>query len=181
MYSGKNPSALRSKEWIRIAFLELLKNKKYSQLTIKEICNQADLSRQTFYQIYESKEEVMQYHFSILFQKFTEECNAFQEITIFQISYCFFQFFYENKDFLEVLVSNNLFYLLEQQFEIYLKRIDIFLKINKEEKYPEYTIAYVAGALTQILIYWFRKDFELNIQELSELTESIIIGLPFKS
>ena len=72
MYSGNNPSALRSMEWLRQALLQLLDEKKYSQLTIKEICRRADLSRQTFYQIFDSKDEIMQYHFSILFQEFTK-------------------------------------------------------------------------------------------------------------
>lgn len=180
MYSGNNPSALRSMEWLRNALLQLLDEKQYSQITIKEICKRADLSRQTFYQMFDSKNEVMQYHFSTLFQEFTKECDCFQNITISQIAYHFFQFFYKHRDFVEIIISNNLTFLLEQQFEIYLGKIDLFLIINDNETYSDYTTAYVAGALTQILIHWFKQSFNLSIQELSKLTESIIIGQSFQ-
>lgn len=179
MYTGSNPSALRSMEWLQKALLQLLDEKKYSQITIKEICMRADLSRQTFYQIFDSKDEIMQYHFSILFQEFTEECDSFENITISQIAYHFFSFFYKHRKFVEILISNNLTFLLIQQFEIYLKKIDLFLIINNNEDYPDYTTAYIAGALTQILIHWFEQSFNLSIKELSKLTESIITGHPF--
>ena len=179
MYSGNNPSALRSMECLRKALLQLLNEKKYSQITIKEICSRADLSRQTFYQIFDSKDEVMQYHFSILFQEFTRECDSFQNITVLQIAYHFFSFFRKHGEFVEVLIANNLTFLLTQQFEVYLKKIDLFLIINDNEDYPDYTTAYIAGALTQILIHWFEQSFNLSIGELSRLTESIITGQSF--
>lgn len=39
-------------------------------------------------------------------------------------------------------------FLLEQQFEIYLNKIDLFLLTNDHVAYPDYTTAYMAGALT---------------------------------
>lgn len=179
MYSGNNPSALRSMEWLRNALLQLLREKQYSQITIKEICKRADLSRQTFYQMFDSKDEVMQYQFSILFQEFTKECDSFQNITVSQITYHFFQFFYKHRDFVEVIISNNLTFLLEHQFEVYLRKIEFFCRINDSEMYPDYTTAYIAGALTQTLIHWFEQSFNLGIEDLSKLTESIITGQPF--
>lgn len=85
MYQGNNPSALRSMEWLRCALLELLKQEKYSAITVRQICCQADLSRQTFYQMFSSKEEVMQYHFPILFRAFSKECDPFENITVSKI------------------------------------------------------------------------------------------------
>lgn len=181
MYSGSNPSALRSMEWLRKSLLQLLGRKKYSQITIKEICKEADLSRQTFYQMFDSKEEVMQYHFSMLFQEFAVECDLFHNITIEQIVRHFFSFFYKHKEFVQVLISNNLTFLLERQFEIYLQKITLFRSINEQETYPDYTTAYIAGALTQILVHWFDQSFNLNIDDLSKLTEVIITGQHFHS
>lgn len=181
MYSGNNPSARRSMEWLKNSLLQLLEEKKYSDITIKEICRRADLSRQTFYQIFDSKEEVMQYHFSILFQEFTKECESFRDLTIFSIAYHFFQFFYAHRKFIEILISNNLIFLLEQQFEIYLQKIDLFLIFTNHDAHPDYTAAYLAGALTQILIHWFGHSFEPGVEELSSLTESIITGQQFRN
>lgn len=71
-------------------------------------------------------------------------------------------------------------FLLEQQFEIYLNKIDLFLLTNDHVAYPDYTTAYMAGALTQTLIHWFKQSFDLSIEELSRLTEAIIPGSCFK-
>lgn len=176
MYQGQNPSALRSMKWLSDALLELLTNEKYNQITIRQICQKADLSRQTFYKIFESKEEVMQYHFSIMFQEFSRKCDLSQNITLSKIVHAFFSFFYEQRNFIRILITNNMVFLLEQQFEVYLQKISLFRSINDKEPYGDYTTAYIAGALTQILVHWFERSFDLSIEELSNLTESIITG-----
>lgn len=180
MYMGNNPSALRSREWFRSALLDLLKNKRFTQITVKDLCKKADLSRQTFYQIFDSKEEVMEYHFMTLFEKFCNECSDFSEISLSELVYQFFHFFYEQKEFVKVLIENNMTYLLEQQFEVYLCKIDFFKNRNDTDDYPDYTLSYVAGALTQILIHWFKKEFDLSVQEIADMTEQIIVGNKFE-
>ncbi len=50
---------------------------RHTDITIKNICREADLSRQTFYQIFESKDEVIEYLFSELFSEFEEQYNYF--------------------------------------------------------------------------------------------------------
>ena len=136
MYHGTNPSALKSREWLCNALLSLLESKKYEEITIKEICRKADLSRQTFYQIYKSKEEVMEYQFIRLFSKFREECGNFEGISLSELSFRFFSFFGEYKDFICIMTTNHMSYLLEKQFERYLPEIDLFKQINDTESYP---------------------------------------------
>ena len=171
MYCGKNPSALKSREWIRKALLELLKERKYAQITIKDICKKADLSRQTFYQIYDSKDEVMEYHFKELFLEFKKQCGDFSGITIKEIACTFFHFFYEHRVLTQELFDNNLSYFLEKQFELFLPQIDLFRELSLADPYPEYSAAYVAGALTQVLIHWFQSDFDLSIEEMGMIIE----------
>ena len=62
MYSGKNPSALRSQQWLADSLVDLMKVKEFQHISVKEICQQADLTRQTFYQIFSSKEDVIRYN-----------------------------------------------------------------------------------------------------------------------
>ena len=61
MYSGKNPSALRSQQWLADSLVDLMKVKEFQYISVKEICQKADLTRQTFYQIFSSKEDVIRY------------------------------------------------------------------------------------------------------------------------
>lgn len=175
MYVGKNPSALRSMQYLEKALLSLLAVKKYQQITIKEICEKAGLSRQTFYQIFDSKDEMIRYYFSVLFEEFSERCNSFRDVSVHDIVYGFFEFFYEHRDFIRLLAQNNLIYLLEEQFELYLNKIAIFTDVNDRMKYPGFTTAFIAGGLTQILMRWLKMSFRPDIDELSLLTEKNLI------
>lgn len=176
MYQGNNPSALRSREFIREALIRLLSNHLYAKISIKDICSEADLSRQTFYQIYNSKDEIMAYHFECLFLTFKDDCADLKNISVREIVTQFFTFFYQEKSFIKILIENNLTYYLEEMFEQYLPRIDLFQKYNEKEINPDYTIAFISGALTQILVHWFDKDFDLTLEEISKVTEEIIMA-----
>ena len=61
MYQGNNPTALQSQHWIADSLLMLMQEKPYAQITIQNICKRADLSRQTFYNMFDSKEEVLRF------------------------------------------------------------------------------------------------------------------------
>ena len=45
-------SALRSRKWIRQAFMELLREKDFEKITVTDIVNRADINRSTFYAHY---------------------------------------------------------------------------------------------------------------------------------
>ena len=51
----------QSREWIAEAFFNLLKKKKYESITVSEIVKKADLSRRTFYRVFENKYDIIKY------------------------------------------------------------------------------------------------------------------------
>ena len=61
MYEGKNPTALTSRGWLVEALLALMKTRPYSKITVKDICKQADLSRQTFYNFFDTKDDIIRF------------------------------------------------------------------------------------------------------------------------
>ena len=54
-----NITALRSKTWITESLLKLMEEKDFSKITITEIIKNADLTRQTFYRNFDSKEDIL--------------------------------------------------------------------------------------------------------------------------
>ena len=59
MYRGKNPKALLTIRLILQGFMEELQNKAYEDISITGLCQRADVSRQAFYNIFQTKEEVL--------------------------------------------------------------------------------------------------------------------------
>lgn len=65
MYKGNNQIALRSQEWLYKALFILLKQKPFEKITITDICNKAGVSRQTFYQLFDNKEEIIKFYLEV--------------------------------------------------------------------------------------------------------------------
>ena len=61
MYNGNNKTALASQRQIAAAFTALLREKPYSQISVSAICKEAGVSRQTFYSLFSSKENIVLY------------------------------------------------------------------------------------------------------------------------
>ena len=59
MYCGTNKTAMQSQKQIADAMMSLLDEKPFSQITVSELCKAACISRQTFYTLFTSRENVM--------------------------------------------------------------------------------------------------------------------------
>ena len=59
MYCGTNKTALQSQRQIAEAMMALIQQKPYAQITVSELCKAAGISRQTFYTLFTSRENVM--------------------------------------------------------------------------------------------------------------------------
>ena len=59
MYCGKNKTACASRRQTADAFLVLLREEPYARISITQLCHAAGISRQTFYNLFQSKENVI--------------------------------------------------------------------------------------------------------------------------
>ena len=82
MYVGNNATAIRSQKWIVDSLLSLMEQKSYAEITVRDICKSADLSRQTFYNVFDSKDEVLCFRLRNEYQRqfarfcVKEDCNG---------------------------------------------------------------------------------------------------------
>ena len=107
MYQGCNKTALTSLNCIAEGFYELLQEKEYSKITASEICKKSGVSRQTFYSLFSSKENIVAY---ILSKEYTfnpsNECNCTGQPTLKELSRGFSSFIVQKADFIELLEKN---------------------------------------------------------------------------
>lgn len=97
MYTGNNPAALRSREYIVQTFLKLAETTSVSEMSIKQIMDGSGLSRQTFYQIFETKEEILEYCVDRLFGDFMESIENCAVSDLCNTAKVFFAFFDRQK------------------------------------------------------------------------------------
>ncbi|MGT2846538.1 TetR/AcrR family transcriptional regulator [Streptococcus massiliensis] len=149
MYQGNNKIALASKQQIMDTFLNLLKQQAFVDISISLICRQAKVSRQTFYSIYQSKENII---LNILQE---QEIFALEQLPAGQVLdlafFCSkFSFYLKgNTAFLKLLNSHHLLYLLYETLYDELKNAEAFLpQVQKVDR--DYAASFLASALMGI-------------------------------
>ncbi len=163
--------ALQSKEKIIQAFTSLLKNKPYDQITITEICYNAQISRQTFYAHYKNKDVI----FSDLY------LNMLNELCIPKMNDI--NYFYSD-EFVKTMIDSfdkwSDLYLSLKKWDVldYLTKdnVNLISQIIKDKSddpfiqaYPEYFISYIYEPLTSICLNWVLNNKHETKEELFEI------------
>ena len=115
MYQGCNKTALCSQNQIAEAFLSLLKEKPYTRISVSEICAKAGVSRQTFYSLFSSKENIVSF---ILSKDYAFEpskaCRCSGRPTLPELSRGFSAYILQKNDFIGLLEKNGITHMLEE-------------------------------------------------------------------
>ena len=180
MYQGSNKTAITSQNMFADALLTLLKTNSYENISISQLCTAAKVSRQTFYILFQSKENVIYYiitrNFSFLGRTISKDHKT---INLDQLCDYFIGYVNRNTGFLNLLYKNNLLSLLFSNFyNCILKYYDIFMISPAIEK--KYFAGFLAGALTSIIKIYLETDSPKTSSFLYETTYTLLSGNIFK-
>lgn len=155
-----------SRKQMQDALLDLLRIKSYSKITITEINDKANLSRRTFYEHFESKDELL---ISLLddilepiFSKMASSAiNAFRGQSDESAVILMFQQWKENHKVLSLLRSTNCDLLMLNRFTNWFRKIyreAVAPEFETEnELVVEYTLNLIAGAYFRAITSWTDK------------------------
>lgn len=172
VYKGTNPSAKRSQEWIAKSLIVLMQDKMLEQITVKEIMESSELARQTFYQVFDSKEEVLEYYMDNLFKEYLQRCKTASIDHLCDAGKVFFEFFHENEPFIAALAHNQKICILQRKCHEYLRN-EQFMKFthvgihNTQEK--SFASAFVTAGLIGVLVEWIQSGKTVRTEELADL------------
>ena len=111
MYCGRNKTALTSQRQIAEAMMRLIQDKPYAQISVSELCKEAGISRQTFYSLFDSKENVVIYE--LLSSHCYDPracCSGMVSYQDFLRSWC--RYVVDNRDILSILARNHIMHCL---------------------------------------------------------------------
>ena len=176
MYSGENPTAIRSQEWLCDALIALMRGKPYSSITVMDICRKADLSRQTFYNFFESKDEVLRF---LLQRQYMEQFNGLRELDKISMSdavNAFADLLVKNRDVFVLMLQNRLDGIITSEIGACVALFADRFSVRARDECREYGEAFLCGALAQTMLCWFRSEKPIDIDELCNLLLSILHG-----
>ena len=180
MYQGKNPTALQSQTIIINTLLDLMKEKAFSTISIKELCAKAIISRQTFYSLFDSKEQVLELHFDRLFQDYTSRISDIPTLTVDDVCSSAIQYLMREREFIILLVNNNLHHLMTKKFEEYYTGLTSLLHVNRPPDF-EYAMAFLSGALVELIALHIKNDTFYHAEQISDMISSILSGQYFSA
>lgn len=167
-----NITALRSKTLITESLLKLMEEKDFNKITITEIIKNADLTRQTFYRNFDSKEDILYEYVNKLFESCFNEIEKIPEKNIRMILITYFQYWHKNKDFLLLMTKNKLIHQTMDFYYPYMNKhfnqsvIKFCSNSNSEIDYMKY---FLLGGLIQVKTRWLENDFLETPMELADL------------
>ncbi|MDO4308730.1 MAG: TetR/AcrR family transcriptional regulator [Eubacteriales bacterium] len=176
MYEGNNPTALNSREWLVNALLTLMKTKSYPKITVKDICQKADLSRQTFYNFFETKDDIILFCIKRCYLEMIHSLKSKSSLSLSDITEELVKAFHKNQDMIHLIISQNLEHLLEYELasviQIFAEQVSPEIR-NRSYKYGT---AFLTGAIAHTVIYWFKDTQPISSEQLAELLTNILSG-----
>ena len=181
MYQGSNPTALQSQEWLAQSLIELMLEEPFGRITVKDICRKADLSRQTFYNVFSSKEEVLRYY---LRRKYEAEFVRYQGksvLSIQEIVSSFAKVLSENQALLSSMLENGLEWLIVEAIRDCVSLFaGQFVSAARDESLLSYSEALLSGALASLLTWWFQQEDPISMEQMMALLTDFFQGNLFE-
>lgn len=190
----KDPRVIRTQHLLKQAFIDLMEEKEYEQITVQDISDRATVKRVTFYLHYKDKNDLM-------FQCIDEILNDLRKKVNEQVSFSegydfldeqphpsFIQLFHqiaENFTFYKgLLVTNRIPYLTKGLLEI----IHEFVSEGINQIEPDdhnltadrnLIIKYVESAFLEVIIWWIENNMHFSEHEMAFQLMNISIKGPY--
>lgn len=178
MYEGTNPTALQSQQWITQALLTMMKERPYAAISVKDLCSRADLSRQTFYNLYASKEDILRAYLRAEVAKVYSAMQDAEHPELGDMAKAFMQVLSANRDALGIMIDQGLSPVITDEIAAAVTLFaDRFVdRTKKDDDEMIYASAFLSGGLAHTLLQWIREDEPLEEEKLTRILEKILQG-----
>lgn len=176
MYQGGNPAAIRSQEWLCDALLALLQKKPYAIISVKELCEKAGVSRQTFYQLFGDKSEIVHFYFERMFHGYLNAMKSSSLLTMTELIWQFYSMVEAHEKELLLLLKNGIHIDGDEAFFSCLRELEQQLDIQDPPMVQRYFTNYLGGALGHLACGWLKNGKELSKAEITAMTEYLLAG-----
>ena len=169
-----NPLTIQSKQWLLNALLQLMNEKSYSEVTIKELTERAGLDRKTFYRHFKTKDEILDIPINEFFDKYVHAINNLPELTSYEVTKTYFNLCLQFIDFFKQLCAHGLQTIILLKLSKFLPILnDMFLTDPVYRKKSSWELTYEAGGIWNITIFWISNGSKETPDEMAKIITSI--------
>ena len=177
----------RTKNLLKRAYIELLAEKKFNEISVKELCDIADINRGTFYlhysDIYDLKTQLEDEIIEQLENLITTHSSLKNSNDTYQLFLDLFHLTLDNKAFFSAFLGNNGDISYFQRMQTVFK--ERYLGILLQGKTPndsislDYSYDFISSGFTGLLGSWLTSPNPPSPEEMAHLVNRIVYeGLP---
>ncbi|EOT44597.1 TetR/AcrR family transcriptional regulator [Enterococcus columbae] len=178
----------RTKKMILTAFMQLVEQKGFEQITVSDIANEAMINRATFYAHFKDKQDVYDYIFNQAFESFISvlapiqigHANRLQLQSIQIILTNAYEKIHQNRDFFKIILNaNGTNYLREKLVPLlHITYAQIFEKLEVHENDfivpTDFIIEYMTSTFITSLYWWIHQDSAFTPKQMAQLTIKLV-------
>lgn len=177
MYKNtNNPVAIRTQNEIGNALLLLIKEREYNQITITDICKRAEIVRKTFYNNFDSKDDIMNFLINNIFLELEQKIDV-EYMNVRRMLLIVFNFIMKYREDLLLFYKRGLLRFAYKNITTHITKEYILARLDKtmiDEKAHKYITANISSTLICVIETWIENDFAESVEYLAELTEFLI-------
>lgn len=163
--------SLQTQKRVADGLLKLMEEHSFQEITVTQICQEAEIARVTFYRLFETKEDVIRFYLHGLLSDFSEEFGP--ESDSVKALRILFDSFPIPVSVLKMLMQQGLYTVLYSEFQ---SVIGHFFRVNgiKEmtdqmKRMNSYRINFIASTLLNIFMTWVDNGCRESKEELIEI------------
>lgn len=177
----------RTKKLLKEAFIELLSKKKLNEITVKELCDLADINRGTFYLHYQDIYDLKQQLENEIYQQLNDIVDTCPSVidaaTSNALFLDLFRFVDRHSELLKAFLGPNgdISFLRTMQTLFKERYLNIILKRTNSGSATniDYSYSFVASGFTGLVESWLNDEQQTSIEEMAKLTTKMVYtGLP---
>ena len=178
MYAtNTNQQSIASRKRITNALLSLMERLPYHEITITQICQEAQIVRQTYYRNFSQKDDILRLHVASLLKEYFDKYYIPDDTPTRLVN--LFTYMLQNRTFLLLTSKNKLFFAIEEGISQNITKFFPFEYTSEigEKKFQRYVIGFISATICSLLSLWVENDFRESPEELSSLAQKFMGGL----
>lgn len=179
--SRQDRRVARTKNSINSAFLSLLRRKDISKITVKELCEEADINRKTFYTYHDSIADVLSEIENNMVDKFYNSMNELKKQnenrTVADVFVCTEELLQKDSELIHKLVQIDALSGLEIKINKRLKQYAadvISEEYGSGDEVIELSLDYIVSGAIAMNIEWFCREKPMPFETLCEMNKEFI-------
>ncbi len=164
----------RTRAWLLETLLELLEQKEYSEISVTELTEKADIARQTFYRNYESMDDILLSEMDELLddyvEKVQEHMKSRNDLTWdFEVKQLVYVWQRNDALFKALLKAGLGLQALEKLSEFFSLFHMKAQNLQELDEYHQSLVYYLAGGVYMVLKKWFENEMNTPVEIITDI------------